>query len=120
MNVVEVMQKVLIVTNSVIRETALPDFAGAANHAAEGVRVPTLDELHGMFERDVASRSMKLEAAFSAISVESYQEEAAIVFDNEKSSALPSREGNEVSSGRGDQSSRLQGQTSTAKAAIFA
>jgi hypothetical protein len=50
---VEVMQTVLIVANSVISESALPDFAGSANHAAERMRVSAFDQLNGMFERDV-------------------------------------------------------------------
>jgi hypothetical protein len=47
------MQTVLIVANSVISESALPDFAGSANHAAERMRVSAFDQLNGMFERDV-------------------------------------------------------------------
>jgi len=63
---------------------------------------------------------MELKLSFAAIAVKSVQEEADIVLDNEEPSALPRREGNEVSSGRRDESSRLQEQTSAAKAAIFA
>jgi hypothetical protein len=59
-------------------------------------------------------------AAFTAVSVHGYQEEADVVFDDEEFSALPCREGHEVSSGRRDESSRLQKRTSAAKAAIFA
>jgi hypothetical protein len=59
-------------------------------------------------------------AAFAAVSVESLQEQARVVFDNEEPSTLPRREGHEIGSGRGDQSSRLQEHTSAAKAAIFA
>jgi hypothetical protein len=62
---------------------------------------------------------MELKVPFAAIAVKSVQEEADIVLDNEEPSALPRREGNEVSSGRRDESSRLQEQTSAAKAAIF-
>jgi hypothetical protein len=39
------------------------------------------------------NEGLNLKSAFAAISVRSFQEEADIVFDNEKSSALPSREG---------------------------
>jgi len=47
--------------------------------------------------------------------VKSFQEEADIVLDSEESSALPRREDDEVGSGRRDESSRLQEQTSAAE-----
>jgi hypothetical protein len=65
-------------------------------------------------------KSMKLEVAFSAIPIECLKEEFDVVLDHEQSSSVPSREGDEVCSRRGDESSRLQEQTSAAKAAIFA
>jgi hypothetical protein len=58
--------------------------------------------------------------AFASISIEGLQKKACVVLDNEQPSALPCRERNEISSGRGDESSWLQEQTSAAKAAIFA
>jgi hypothetical protein len=61
-----------------------------------------------------------LKSAFAAISVKSLQEEADMIFDNERAATLPCREGHEISSRRGEESSRLQEQTSAAKAAIFA
>jgi hypothetical protein len=63
---------------------------------------------------------VNLKAAFSPMAVHGLQEKPDVVLDNEESSALPRREGDEVSSGRGDESSRLQEQTSAAEAAIFA
>jgi hypothetical protein len=63
---------------------------------------------------------VELIAAFSAVSIQSLQKKANVVLDHEQSSALPCREGHEIGSGRGDESSRLQEQTSAAKAAIFA
>ena len=64
--------------------------------------------------------AVNFKAAFAAISVESLQKKAGVVPDNEQPSALPCRECREISSGRGDESSRLQEQTSAAKAAVFA
>jgi hypothetical protein len=63
---------------------------------------------------------VQLITAFAAISIQSLQEQECVVFDDQQSSALPSRKSYEVGSGRGDESSRLQEQTSAAKAAIFA
>jgi len=63
---------------------------------------------------------VQLEAAFAAVSVQSLQEQTRVVLDNEEPSTLRRREGDEIGSGRGDKSSRLQGQTSAAKAATFA
>jgi len=59
MDIVSMVGKIFIIANPVIRESPLPDFAGSANHAAEGVRISALDQLHGMFERDVVSRGEK-------------------------------------------------------------
>ena len=64
--------------------------------------------------------SMQLKSAFATVTVNSLQEESHVVFDNEESSTLPGLEGDEVSSGRRNQTSGLQEQTSAAKAAIFA
>ena len=97
------------------------------------MRISALDELDGVFERHVMGWSkqemdmfghedegMELITAFATISIESLQEEARIVLDNKQPSTLPCRECHEISSGWGDESSRLQEQTSAAKAAIFA
>ena len=97
------------------------------------MRVSALDELNRMFERHGGGgseqemdmfrhddESVNLKPAFSAVTEKSLQEEAYVVLDNEQPSALPCRERNEITSWRGDESSRLQEQTSAAKAAIFA
>jgi hypothetical protein len=133
MDVVFVVDEVMGVPNSMIGEAALPDFALASKNRAKGVRISALDELHGVFERDVVrgceqkmnvfghnDEGVKLISAFAAMAIHSLQEKANIVFDNEESTSLPGRECNEESSGRGDESSRLQEQTSAAKAAILA
>ena len=43
MDVVLVMQKILSVANSVIRESALPDLSCAPDHRSERVRVTALE-----------------------------------------------------------------------------
>ena len=133
MDVSVVIQEILGVADSMIGETALPDFAFPTEDFSEGVGVSAFDELDAVFECYITGRSQQemnvfghhdegvdLKSAFAAILVKSFQEEADVILDNEQSSMLPSRECDEIGSGRGDESSRLQEQTSAAKAAIFA
>ena len=49
MNVVPVMQEILVIPNTVIGESALPDFSLATEDRSQRVRVSTLDELDGVF-----------------------------------------------------------------------
>ena len=65
-------------------------------------------------------KGMDLKSNFAAISIDCLQEDSDVILDHKQSSALPRGESNEVGSGRGDESSRFQGRTSAAKAAIFA
>jgi len=64
--------------------------------------------------------SVELKVPFATITINALQKDPYVVLDHEQSPSLPGRESNEVSSGWGDESSRLQEQTSAAKAAIFA
>ena len=59
-------------------------------------------------------KGVECEPALAAISVESFQEQADVGFDDKQSSALPGRESHEIGSGPRDESSRLQKQTSAA------
>jgi len=133
MDIVSMMHIVLNVPNPMIGESALPDFTSAANQTPEGVGVSALDQLNRVFEGYLGRRSqqemnmlrhdnecMDFKSAFTAISIHRLQEESDVIFNNEEPSALPCCEGNEISSGRRNQSSRLQEQTSAAKAATFA
>ena len=117
MNVVLVMNEILAIANSVIGEPALPDFSFSTQDGSQGVRIAALDELNRVFERYVVGGSeqemdvlghddegVQLESTFAAISAESLQEEADMVLDNKKSTAFPSRECDEIGSGRGDES----------------
>lgn len=132
MNVIAMMLEVLIIANSVIRKSALPDFTLAAEDFSERMRVAAFHELNGMFDCDVVRRchqkmhvfrhndeGVDLESAFAAMAIHRLQEESDVVFDDEKAAALPCLEGHEIRSGRGDEASRLQQQTSAAKAAIL-
>jgi len=53
MNVVLVIQEIRGVANSMIRESSLPDFSLSTEDRSEGVRVSALNQLDGMFERDI-------------------------------------------------------------------
>lgn len=59
------------------------------------------------------------ESTFTPVPIHSYEKEAHVIFDDKESASLPRGERYEISSGRKDESSRFQEQTSAAKAAIF-
>ena len=115
------MHEILVISNSVVRESALPDFAPATQNRPEGVRVPAFDELNRMLERHTVRRCkekmymlghehkcMNEEASLASVSKHGYEEKPDVIFDDEESAPLPCRERYEVSPGRGDESSRLQ------------
>ena len=132
MNVVAMVGEILLVANSVVGKSSLPDLSFATEDCSERMRIAAFDQLNGVLKRYVVSGSeqemnmfghedegVDLKSDFAAISVKSFQEEADIVLDNEESSALPRREGDEVGSGRRDESSRLQEQTSAAESHVL-
>lgn len=59
--------------------------------------------------------SIKVKSAFAAVSIDRFEEDSDVILDHEKAPSLPCREGYKVGSGRRDQSSRLQVQTSAAE-----
>ena len=50
MNIVSMMDEILIVSNPVVRESALPDFSSPTEDFAKSVRVSAFDKLDGVFE----------------------------------------------------------------------
>lgn len=97
------IDEILIISNPMIRETALPDFACASPGCSERVGISALDELDGMLQRHVISRSeeqmdmfghnderVDLKAPFAAIAIQSLKEKANVILDYEQSPALPS------------------------------
>jgi hypothetical protein len=79
MNVVLMMDEILVIANSVIREAALPDIAFPEEDGSEGMGVSASDELDGALQGDIVRRSeqqmdvfghdherMQLEAAFAS------------------------------------------------------
>jgi len=133
MDIVLMISKIPMITNPVIRESALPDLSGPTKDRSASVRVSALNQLNGMFQGYVGCRCQEnmnvlghhnelvnSKSTFAAIAIDSLQEKANVIIDNEQSSALPGGKRYEVSSGRRDQSSGLPERTSAAKAAIFA
>ena len=110
-----------------IGKPALPDFLIAADDRPKLVRVRAFYRLDRAFNRNVAggrqkkmhmlrhhNEGVQLISAFAAIAIKGFQKETHIDFDNEQFSRVESAKRHEVSSGRRDESSRLQGETSAA------
>jgi hypothetical protein len=51
MDVVSMVSEILVVANSVIGESALPDFTFATEDGCECMRIAAFDRLNGMFQR---------------------------------------------------------------------
>ena len=102
MNVISVMREILLISNPMIRESALPNFPLATDNRSERVRISALDQLHcvfkcyalcwceqkmNMFRHD--HEGMNLKSAFATITVHSLQKKAHIIFHHEQSAPLP-------------------------------
>jgi len=127
MNVILMMREIHFVADPVIGESSLPHFSLSANDSPEFMRTCAFDQLNSPLYCHVQGGSqqqmhmlghqdkrMQLIPALAAMPVERLQESPDVRFDNEQPPALPGREGHEISSGRRDESSRLQGETSAA------
>ena len=121
------MHEIHFVADPVIGESSLPHFSPSANDSAEFMGISAFDQLNRPLDGHVQGGSqqemymlghqdkrMQLISAFAAMPVERLQENADVRFDDEQPPALPRRERHEISSGRRDESSRLQGETSAA------
>ena len=122
------MNKIHFVANSMIGEPSLPDFLISADDPAEFMGVGASNQLDRALDGYVARRSqqemnvlrheyesMQFVATFATMPVKSFQEHARVVFDSKQLTAMVSREGHEINSRRGDESSRLHSETSAAK-----
>jgi hypothetical protein len=131
-DVISMMHEVNLVANPMIGESALPDLLITANDRSEVMRTCALDQLEHPLDGYVVRGSqqqmdvfwhddkrVQFVTAFTSIAVERLQEEAYVSFDDEQFTPMESRERHEIRSRRRDESSRLQEQTSAAKAAIF-
>ncbi len=127
MNVISMMQEINLISNPMIRESALPDFLLSTDDASEFMRISALDKLDRALDCDIdrgsqqkmnvfrhKDKSVQFVAAFTTMSIQGVQKETCVQFDNEQLSASVGRERCEISSRRGDESSRLQGETSAA------
>ena len=121
------MDKILLIANSMISESTLPHFPATTDDAAEFMRVRAFDQLHSVLDGYVdrgsqqkmnvfghADKSVQAVTAFAAMPVKRFQKEVYIDFDCEQFSAVVCRERHKIGSGRGDKSSRLQEQTPAA------
>ncbi len=128
MNVILMMHKIDAIPNPMIGEPTLPDFLIAADDRSEFVRVRTFDQLDCTFNRDVLcgrqkqmnmfghnDESVQAVAPFATIAINRLQKKPDVRFDSKQFAAVESGESHEVSSRRGDESSRLQGETSAAE-----
>ena len=127
MNIISMMREINVAANPMVGELALPDFLIAPDQGSEFMRVRALDQLDGAFNRDVPSwgkkqmdmlrhqdEGVQAVTAFSTIPVKRFQEDPHIDFNDEQFAAVVSRKRHEVSSGRTEESSRLQSETSAA------
>lgn len=132
MNVIAMVREILGIANPVVAESALPDLSFSTENSPESMGIAALGELNGMFEGNGLCGSdqqmymlghnhegMQKVSPLPFIAIQSLQKQSRVAFDNKKSAALPSREGYEISSGRGDEPSRLQGQTSAAESRVL-
>src|SRR5437879_3241950 len=99
---------------------AIPNFSFSANDATEFMRVSNFDQLDCVLEGYVSGRrqqemnvlghedeGMQFIVPLAAILVKCFQERANVGFHNEQPATLPRTGRHEVSSRRGDESSRL-------------
>ncbi len=112
MNVDLMMFKVLRIPYPMVRKPSFPDLNPVSQSFFHGMRVPTFDELHDTFQRDLRwcqqqmkmlgheHKGVKLKFSLAAIRVESLQEKACHRFGYEQTSSLPGDRGYEISSRR--------------------
>jgi len=91
MNVVPMVSEILVVANSVIGKSSLPDLSFATEDCSERMRIAAFDQLNGVLKRYVFSGSeqemnmfghedegVDLKSPFAAMSEEGLKEEADI------------------------------------------
>ena len=122
------MDEIQLAANPMIGEASLPDLLIAADNASEFVRIRAFDQLNRAFDGYVVRRSqeqmsmfrhdnkrVQFITPFATIPIERFQEDPYIYLDRQQFSAMKRRESDEISSRRGDESSRLQKQISAAE-----
>jgi len=127
MNVISMMYEIVRITNPMIGESALPDFLVAPDDRSEFMRVRSFDQLDCTFNRDFKcgrqkkmnvlrhrDKSLQSITPFATIAIKRFQENPNIDLDDKQFTPLEGRERYEVSTRRGDESSRLQERTSAA------
>jgi hypothetical protein len=130
MNVIAVILKVLSIANAMIGKPPLPNLRLRPKLDTGRMRISSFDELHCALQGDVDggrkhqmnvfghnNKSMQLESSLPFVAIKGFQEKPGIGLDHEKVSALPSREVNEISAGRGDCASRFHSKPQRLEAA---
>jgi hypothetical protein len=128
MNVISMMHKIDAIPNSMICESALPNFGTTPDDSAEFVRIRAFDQLDSSLDGYVVRRSqqqmnmlrhdderVQFVSPLATISIDRLQENPDVHFDDKQFTSIESRERHEISSGRGEEASRLQRQTSAAE-----
>ncbi len=128
MNVISMMHEINLIANPMIGESSFPDFLLSTDDGAEFMRVRALDQLNGPLDGYVdrgsqqemnvfrhKDKGVQCVSTLAAVSIQGLQKETCVEFDDEQLSAAVRREGHEISSRRGDESSGLQGETSAAE-----
>jgi len=127
MNIISMMHEIYGIANPMIGNPPLPDFLIASDDRPEFMRVCSLAQLNSSLDSHVYRRSqqqmrvfghdyenVQFESALAAIPINGLQKETHVSFDSKQFPSMIRRELYEVSSRRGDESSRLQGETSAA------
>jgi hypothetical protein len=131
MNVVSMMSEIYGVADSVVGESSLPYFALTSNDLPNRMGESSFDQLDCALECDAEGRSeqemymfrhederVQLVAVLATVMIKDLKKQTSVGFDDKHSSGLPGRESNEISTRRGHQSCRFQGQTSAARSRL--
>ncbi|MDQ1391013.1 MAG: hypothetical protein QOF56_4467 [Acidobacteriaceae bacterium] len=127
MNIISMMHEIYCIANPMIGKPAVPDFLIASDDRPEFMRVCSLDQPNSSLDSRVYRRSqqqmsvfghdygsVQFESAPVAIPINGLQKETHVSFDYKQYPSMMRRELCEGSFRRGDESSRLQGETSAA------
>ena len=123
MNIISMMHEIYCIANPMIGKPAVPDFLIASDDRPEFMRVCFLDQLNSSLDRRSQQQmsvfgydygSVQFESAPAAIPINGLQKETHVSFDYKQFPSIMRRELCEGSFRRGDESSRLQSETSAA------
>jgi hypothetical protein len=130
MNVISMMNKIHLVANPMIGESALPHLALSTDDSAEFMRICALNQLNGPLDGYVnrgsqqemhmlrhQNKRMEFIPPLAAVTIKSLQEDSDVRFNHEQSATVRRNKGDEISSRRGDKPRRPQSKPQRLKAA---